>query len=175
MPDLGALIDEINIRPKPLAKGSNLPTVKREPMPMTQKMSLLMLGLVAAALALLLLLPGIYGLPSSKGLVLADVGVVRVVDKDNHTSFQINGKIANTSAKAMKVPTLRISLVDSEGNLLQYWSFLGDMPTIEAHKDVPFATGNLDIRFGSGRRFVAEIGNPLELKLRRKPEPMKPL
>ena len=173
--DLGALIDQINIRQKPIPKHSGLPVIKREPIPLTQKITLLTLGLIAAGLALLIMMPGMYGLPSSKGLVLADVGIVRVVDKDNHASFQLNGKIANMTAGNIKMPALRITLVDSEGNSLQYWNFLGDIPTIEAHKDVPFATGNLDIRFSSGKRFVAEIGNSLELALRRKPEPMKPL
>lgn len=170
LPDLNTLIDEINTRPKAIPKGSNLPVVKKERMPLMHTLSLAALGLITLAIALLLVAPWALGQASSKGLVLADVGIVRVVDKDKHVTFQINGKIANTSAKPMKLPVLRITLVDNDGNSLQFWDFTGDMSDIESHKDVPFATGDLEIRFSKGTRFVAELGSPLELALRRKPQ-----
>lgn len=171
MPDLNTLIEEINARAKPIPKGSNLPVVTKETMPLLQKLTLAVLGIITIGIVLLVSAPWALGLPSSKGLVLADVGILRVVDKDKQVTFQINGKIANTTAKAMKVPVLRITLVDNEGNSLQYWDFSGDIADIEPHKDVPFETGDLDIRFSKGTRFVAELGSPLELALRRKPTP----
>lgn len=168
--DLDSLLDEINARPKPMGKGSNLPVITSEPVPLTLKITALTMGAIAAGLALLVAMPGLYGLPHSKGLALADVGVVREVTKDNHTIFHINGKIANTSTVSMKLPTLRVTLVDNEGTSLQYWDYSGDMSNIEPGKNLPFATGDLDPRFSKGSRFVVEVGNPLELALRRKPE-----
>ena len=172
LPGIDTLIDEINTRAKPIPKGSNVPKIKRKPMPMLHKVSLAVMSLITTALLLLVAKPGVYGVPSSKGLVLADVGILRVSDKDKHISYQINGKIANTTARMMKVPVLRITLVDKDGTSLQYWDFPfpSDIPSLEAGKDVPFATGDLAIRFDKGTRFVAELGSSLELALRRKPQ-----
>ena len=173
LPDLNTMIEEINARPKqrPIPKGSNLPALTKSGLPLIHKLSLAILLLITLGITLLVSAPWALGIPSTRGLVLADVGIVRMADKDKHVSFQINGKIANTSAKSMKVPTLRITLVDAEGNSLQFWDFSGDITDIESHKDVPFATGDLDIRFTKAHKFVAEIGSPLELALRRKPAP----
>jgi len=173
LPDLNTMIEEINARPrvKPIPKGSNLPVAGLPPIPLMHKLTLGGLALATLCAALLWLSPGVFGYPPSKGLVLADVGVVRIVDKDKHLTFQINGKIANTTSKSMNLPVLRVTLVDSEGNSLQFWDFSGEMAAIEPHKDVPFATGELDIRISKGTRFVAELGSPLELALRRKPQP----
>jgi len=167
--DLDKLLDEINARPKPIPKGSNLPKIPLEPATIAQKISTLVLGITAIALVLLMAAPGLFGLPHSKGLVLAEVGIVRVA-KDKYTSYQINGKIANMDTRPKPIPTLRVTLVDAEGSSLQFWDFGGDITEIEPGKNVPFATGDLDIRFSKGSRFVVELGNPLELALRRKPE-----
>ena len=169
LPDLANLIDEINAKPKPIRKGSNVPVVKRAPFPLVPVISLLLMGCFIAVLSIIVITPETLNL-SSKGVVLADVGVVRVSDKDKSTTFKISGRIANTTAKTMKFPLLRITLVDSEGNLLQSWDYSSDIPTIEAHKDVPFDSGDLEIRFSTGKRFVAELGSRLEMALRRKPE-----
>ncbi len=171
LPDLNLLIDEINARPKvkPVPKGSNLPAIPFDPLTLGQKLTLGTFAIAATALFLLWVAPGLYGQPSSKGLVLADVGTLRMADKDKRVSYEINGKIANTTDKSMHVPTLRVTLVDADGASLQYWDFTGDPAAIEPHKDIPFATGELDVRFSKGVKFVAEIGSPLELALRRKP------
>ena len=170
LPDLDSMIDQINARPKPMRRGSNLPVAKKRAMTGGQAFALASLALAAAGLVLLLVAPGMYGQPSSKGLVLADVGIVRMTDKDR-VAYQLNGKIANTTAGSIRVPVLRVTLVDAEGASLQYWDFSGDVAAVEPHKDVPFATGDLDIRFTKGVKFVAELGSPLELALRRKPAP----
>lgn len=167
--DLDKLLDEINARPKPIPKGSNLPKIPFEPASIIQKGFTGFMLIAAIGLVLLIAAPGLLGLPSSKGLVLADVGIIRVA-RDQQTSYQINGKIANMSSVAKTVPTLRVTLVDTEGKSLQYWDFGGDATTIDPGKSIPFATGDLELRFSKGSRFVVEVGNPLELALRRKPE-----
>jgi hypothetical protein len=101
--------------------------------------------------------------------VLADVGVSRV-SEDQKNAFLINGKILNTTNRVMSVPHLRITLVDAEGTSLQYWDYVPGDKTLEPGKDIPFGTDNLDVRFSKATRFVVELGNSLELAMRRKPE-----
>lgn len=172
--ELDSMLEEINTKQKPpkvkpIPKGSNLPVVKKTPLSVVQTLSLAVVGTLALALCILVFMPGLYGLSRSDGLVLADVGVLRVVNKDKHMSFQISGKIANMTDSDSKRPTLRVTLLDNEGTSLDHWDFK-DNAMIEAHKDAPFSTGDLEVRSAKATRFVAELGNPLELALRRKPE-----
>src|SRR5437868_15518828 len=79
LPGLDTLLEEINTQPKPMAKGSNLPKIPRKSGALLQKISVLTAGAAAAALAVLITVPGFVGLSRSQGLALVDVGIVRQV------------------------------------------------------------------------------------------------
>lgn len=167
--NLETLIDQVNIKPKPIPKGSNLPVVKekQKPIPLLLKLSTFTVAAVAAALTILVVQPDLMRLSRSRGLVLADIGIIK--DSGDTRSFHLNGKISNTTDHTMQIPTLRITLVDANGKSLQYWDISGDARIIGPHGVIPFATDNLDVHFDKGTRFVVELGNPLELALRSKP------
>lgn len=167
--DLDQMLNEINQRPKPIPRGSNLPKIPVQPVGVAHKLATVATAGLAVALILLMSMPSVFGFTRSKGLVLADVGILRVANKDS-TSYQLSGKIANASDKPLPVPTLRVTLVDDNGNALQYWDFTGDPAMIKPGKNTPFSTGDLEMRFSKGSRFVVELGNAMELALRRKPE-----
>jgi predicted Zn finger-like uncharacterized protein len=165
--DLDKLLDEINARPKGLPKGASLPALRGQATWM-QKLQTVTAGALALVLALAVIYPQALGMPPSNGLMLADVGIARLADEQTN-AYQITGKISNKTGHPMTVPTLRITLVDDDGNALQYWDFSGSEEPIGPWHTLPFNTGNLAIQLEKGTRFVVEIGSPLELPMRRKP------
>lgn len=168
--DLDKVLDNINARVKarPVPKGSNLPAV-RKGVPGGIKTAAVALTALAASLVVLLFMPAIFGMPPSKGTVLADIALVKLPDKES--AYEISGRIVNLESKPRSAPSLRVMLVDAAGKpLRESWDFSGRGKEIEAGKDVPFYTGPLEIRVVKGARFVVELGSPLELALRRKPE-----
>lgn len=171
--ELDKMLDDINSRPrpkrKPLSKNANLPVLIREKISLGMKISTFTAAILAFLLIAFVTMPGLFGLPRSNGLSLADVGIVKL-STDQHDAYQVSGKMMNTSNKTITVPTLRITLVDGEGNPLQFWDYEGEGKTLEEGQSSAFATGNLEIKFSKATRFVVELGNPLELALRRKPE-----
>ncbi len=169
LPELDKVLGEINAKPKPMAPGSNLPVIRRAVTPLGLRLSAVAAAAIAASLIILAAWPAWLGLPSSTGLALTDVGTVKVTI-DNRLVYEINGKISNTSQTARAVPTLRITLMGESGTALQYWDFAGNGKMLEPGKDIPFTTGNLDVHGDKGARFVLDLGSPLELALRRKPE-----
>lgn len=171
--DLDQMVEQINATPKPIPAGSNLPVVQKQRASWLLITATLTAGMAAAMLALLLGMPRVFGLPSTQGLMLGGISIVKDAD-EKHTSYQINGKIHNTMPIAMKVPTLRITLVDEDGKSLQYWDFGGDIKTIQPLQSIPFTTNDLELHFSKGSRFVVELGNALELGLRRKPGKLSP-
>jgi predicted Zn finger-like uncharacterized protein len=167
--DLKQVLDKINAKPKPIPPGSNLPVVRREATPLSLRLSVAAIAAVAAALLILVIHPGTFGLPASKGLVLADAGLTKL-SVNNHVVYEINGKITNATANLMAVPTVRVTLLDGDNITLKTWDFANKGKTLEAGKDLPFTTGNLEIPSTKAARFSVDLGNPLELALRRKPE-----
>jgi predicted Zn finger-like uncharacterized protein len=160
-------------RPKPIPPGSNLPVIKRPPVSMGTKAAVF--GMLAAAVAMLLLwlAPQTYGYPHSAGFGLAEVNMLSRLD-DKHPenkkpTYEISGKILNTTDHLLTVPVLRITLVDKEGTALQFWDFSEKGATLEGGKSIPFTSGPLDIKFKKADRFVVELGSDIELSLRRKP------
>lgn len=161
-------------QPKPVPRGSNLPVIKHPPVPAGIKAGVAGLAAVAAALALLVFKPGLYGYPPSEGLALAEVNMLSRVD-DKHPEnkrliYEISGKILNTAKETLEVPVLRITLTDKEGTPLQYWDFSEQGRTLEAGKNIPFTTGPLDIKFNQPAKFIVELGNEMELAMRGDPE-----
>jgi predicted Zn finger-like uncharacterized protein len=169
--DLDTMLDSINARPKPIPAGSNLPVVKRPPTGLGLKIGTFSMALAAAGVALLVMVPGLFGYPPSTGLTLTNITMVKQdkADKDKHDTYTISGKIQNATDKTLDVPILRVTLVDSEGSELQYWDFSEKGKTLEGQKAVDFTTGVLELHFSRGAKFVVELGNSMELSLRRKP------
>lgn len=159
---------------KPVPKGSNLPVIKHPPVPIGLKAGAGGLAAIAAALALLVFKPGLYGYPPSAGLALAEVNMLSRID-DSHPEnrrpiYEISGKILNTTDQTLEVPVLRITLTDKKGTPLQYWDFSETGRTLEGGKNIPFTTGQLDIKFNQPSKFIVELGNTMELSMRGKPE-----
>lgn len=165
--DLDTMIGEINAKASPIPAGSNLPVVQQH-ISLAFKASVFVVAAAAAVLALFVAMPKIVGFPHSKGFQIADVNMVKQPG-DKVLAYEISGKIINSTDKTRQIPTIRVTLIDSEGNALQYWDFSDPGKTLEAGKNVPFTTGDLELRFKSGTRFVVEMGNSMELALRRKP------
>lgn len=160
--------------PKPVPRGSNLPVIKHPPVPAGIKAGAGVLAAVAAALALFVFKPALYGYPPSAGLALAEVNMLSRLDdkhpENRHPIYEISGKILNTAEETLEVPVLRITLTDKEGTPLQYWDFSEKGRTLEGGKNIPFTTGPLDIKFNQPSKFVVELGNEMELAMRGKPE-----
>lgn len=166
--DLDKLLDEINARPQGLARGANLPALRGQAT-LARKAAGIAAFIAAALMILAALYPSALGLSPSKGLVLAEVGFAKISEGEEKT-YEITGKISNITGRIIPVPSLRVTLVDDDGNSLQYWDFgPGDSPPIGPWNKLPFNTGSLDVQLSRGTRFVVEIGSPLELHLRRKP------
>lgn len=172
VPDLDSMLGEINahIKAKPIPPGSNLPALKREPMPMGLMLGTIAAAVVAMVFIALTLAPGIAGFPPSEGLALAEVKMLKPSEEEKRKFYEISGKILNTTEDTLEVSTLRVTLIDNEGSSLQYWEFSEPGRMLEPGKDLPFTTGELDVRFNRGKQFVVELGSALELALRRKPE-----
>jgi len=166
--DLDKLLNEINARPKGLAKGANLPAL-RGLATRGQKATALIMFTLATGFGLAAFSPAIIGLAPSKGLILADVGFAKTSEGDKKT-YEITGKISNITGRIIPVPSLRVTLVDDEGSALQFWDFTSNNePPIGPWSKLPFDTGELEAKISRGTRFVVEIGSTLELPLRRKP------
>lgn len=166
--DLDKLLDEINARPKGLAKGANLPALRGQATT-GQKLATISAFIGVAVMALALLHPATIGLAPSKGLMLSEISFTPVGEGDQK-SYEIAGKISNMTGRIIPVPNLRVTLVDDEGKSLQYWDFgSGSTPPIGPWNKLPFNTGSMDVKISKGSRFVVEIGSSLEMPLRRKP------
>lgn len=167
--ELDNVLNEINARPKPIAPGSNLPAV-RKTTPLGIKAATVVLAVAALALLVLWVLPGAFGVPSSNGMVLADVGITKV-KQGNPAAYVIGGQILNTTHQTRTVPTLRITLVNENGAPVSPpWDYSGSGQTLLPGKSIAFTTDSLPARAGQDVRFVVELGSSLELALRRKPQ-----
>lgn len=170
--ELDKLLNEINARPTGLAKGANLPAL-RGMASFSQRMKTFAAAFAALVMILANFSPEWIGIPPSKGLMLTDVGFVKIAG-ESQNAYQITGRISNITGRIMSTPVLRITLVDDEGSSLQYWEFEDDQDNIGPWNKIPFDIGPLEVTFQRGSRFVVEIGSPLEMALRRKPAPVPP-
>lgn len=164
--ELDAMLGEI--KPSEIPKGSNLPVVKPEPAPLGIKIATAVFALAASIVTLIVYFPGMIGYSPSKGLVLADV----TMDKraiEGMTLYEIKGKFLNTTDHIMKLPILRVSLLDKGGSEVRFWEFSEKGATLEPGKDMDFSTGELGVT-ALGEKFVVDLGNRMELTLRRTPQ-----
>jgi len=170
--ELDQMLKELNANPKvvqPIPEGSNLPVIQKPAVSLGLKIGVGVLAAVAATLALFVSMPHLFGIYDSRGLVLADISFNKQPSDDNHAIYQINAQIYNEGIMPKHAPSVRITLIDVDGNALQFWDYPGTGTFLAPGKTSPFVADNLDIPPGKGARFVLELGNPLELALRRKP------
>jgi predicted Zn finger-like uncharacterized protein len=166
--DLDKMLESINVAPKPIPKGSNLP-VRQQPVPAGLKVATFTALAASIILAMLAYTPQWLGIPRSTGLMLGNITLNKIVEEKN-TLYQISGKIVNTTDAPKPLSTLRITLVDNEGTSLQFWDYEGHDQILLPGQFQPFTTDDLELRFSKGTRFVVELGNGMELALRRKPD-----
>ena len=163
--DFDKMIDKVNTSPR--GKGFGMPAVRRAPTPLAIKIAVLATAGVAALLLVLLYHPAFFGFAPTNGLVLADVVMHKQeTDPDDPPAYAIDGKISNKTGDTLRVPVLRITLVDKQGSALQYWEFNEKNKALAPGASIPFSTGALEVRMKSSTRFVMDIGNTLELALR---------
>ncbi len=165
--ELDAMLREATapVEKKPLRRGSNVPAVRGDGVPLGIKLATAVFGLAAALLLLLTIAPSLVGLPPSKGLVLADVTMTKR-EITGMMLYEITGKFHNTTSSAMEVPTLRVTLEDKVAGVVREWITSGDGVMVEPGKTVNFNTGELAVT-SLGDRFVLELGNAKELMMRR--------
>jgi len=168
--ELDAMLEDIKTPPKvaPLKKGANVPALKSETTPMGIKFATASFALIALIMAIFVYTPNLLGYKKSKGLVLTDVTMdFRPIA--GMKLYEIKGKFLNTTNALLSVPILRVSLVDKTGTLVRFWEFSEKGATLGAGKNMDFTTGELGVT-ALGERFIVELGNRLELTLRRAPE-----
>ncbi len=168
--DLSNMVDEINVKPRPIPAGSNLPAVNVAKPSIGLMAGVFALSVTSLTLLLIMLFPTLIGSPPSKPLLLTDVAFNKQLKAGEGTTYEITGNIHNSSDADVMAPVLRVSLVDSTGSAMQYWDFGEEGKIIKAKESMPFTTGGLDMNFKLARKFVVEIGSPLELALRNKPD-----
>lgn len=161
--DFGAMVEQVNI--KPIPAGSRDPVIARKPAPAGIKAATVSLMLVCTALLVLLYYPTLYGYAPTNRLSIEDM-VMRKQEGDDYPLYEINGKITNKSPNTIDVPILRVTLVNGQGDPLQYWEFRERDKTLRSGDFIPFSTGMLEVKQRSANRFIVDIGNPLELALR---------
>ncbi|MEQ1790149.1 MAG: MJ0042-type zinc finger domain-containing protein, partial [Rickettsiales bacterium] len=168
VPDFDDMIGNINATQAPLTAGSNLPA--HLPRTSTKlKIAIAILAILAITLAMLMNMPKLFGIQLSKGFVLADVEV-RKENNDNGNIIEISGNILNTTDTTRQVPNIRVMLIDGENNPLQSWQFRSGGRTLDSKETIPFSTGELDVKFSIAKRFIVDMGTPVELMSRRKPQ-----
>lgn len=170
MAELDAMLGEIKVQstPRPVPKGSNLPARAPAGASWALKIGTGLSAVAAILLALLYFAPGLFGYSPSVGLVLADVSM-QERPIDGMTLYEIKGKILNNSDRTLEIPILNISLIDKQGSEVRYWQFREKGSMLEPGKNTEFTTGELGVT-ALGDRFIVELGNRLELKLRRSPQ-----
>ena len=109
-----------------------------------------------------------FGSPPSTGLALSEVSL-RERPSRSKARFTIEGKIVNSTAEPLAVPTLRIGMLDGEGNLMHSREYSDESkPVIAAGESYEFKAHNLETAFKDKLTyFVIDIGNGGELRLRK--------
>lgn len=114
-------------------------------------------------------LPGIYsllGMPSSQGLVLADIEM-RQRPSRSKARFVVEGKIINTSEEPRVLPILRVAIADKAGNWITSREYEAE-ETLEPGEAYPFKASKLETAFiDRVDHLIVELGNGVELMLRK--------
>ena len=167
--DFDKMLGSINAAAnRSMSCNSNLP-VRRATTSTALKMVVAALFITTVGLSLYMTMPNLFGILPSKGLVLADVKVNKNTDEKAST-VEISGNILNESEEPRIIPKIRIILLDGANNPLQSWEFKSNDATLKPKEIMPFTSGDLNMKFSIAKRFVVDMGTPLELALRRKPQ-----
>lgn len=127
------------------------------------------LAICIVGLSLFIKNPNLLGISSSKGFVLADIKIEKNTD-ENSSIIEVSGNIINTGDEAQKVPNLRMMLLDGSDYPLRSWEFYSGEKILNAKESMPFSSGELNVKFSLAKRLVVDLGTPIELKLRQKPQ-----
>lgn len=168
LPDFDQIIGDINATAKPIPEGSNLPTSIAKT-PTSLKAMVVAMVILAIITGLFILTPGLFGEHPSKGLVITDLEIKKQSDEETSVA-EISGNIMNMGEDERTIPNIRVMLLDGANNPLQSWEFAGDGKKIAKNGVIPFTTGELNIKFTLAKRFVVDLGTPVELAMRRKPQ-----
>lgn len=167
--DFGTVIGNLNAAAnRPMLDGSNLP-VRRPTTSIGLKISVAALLAITVGLGLFMTKPKLFGVSPSKGLVLADVKIQKDTD-EKAGMVEISGNILNVSEEPRTVPNIKVILLDGADNPLQSWEFKSNGETLKPKETIPFTSGELNMKFSIAKRFVIDMGTPMELALRRKPQ-----
>ncbi len=111
--------------------------------------------------------PAWFGYAPTTHIIMSDIALAKQPVNDG-IEYAVSGKLTNITDTQIATPIIRITLVDKNGSPLQYWQPMTP-ESISAKTDLPFTLGPLKTKFTSGDRLIVEIGNSLELALRKKP------
>lgn len=150
-----------------------MPTVSEEavPAPVGLKIAFAACAaamLLAALLAFNIHVPGIAGMlgqQDTSGVKLADVQVREIPSRDK-ARYVVEGKIVNMGEESRAIPTLRIALLDGEGNVMMSREYNADK-TLEPGEDTPFTASKLDTAFKDRlSHILVELGSGAQLMIR---------
>ncbi len=158
----------VEVVEKPLKPGANVPVALPGSAARLAPLMLLNGLLLAAVLTLMVTLykPQWLGISQTSGLALKDIRFDE--QKEGEHGRVILGAIVNTSKQEKILPVIRISLVDEKKTLIKDpWYEPQDQRVLKPDESFSFKTRPLEMEEKGGAHVVVEVGNPLELLLRR--------
>lgn len=134
-----------------------------------------LLGAIAAALAVLVFMPSLLGFEPTSPLTFETVTLNRTghLESDgtrfakSTDTYSVTGVVINKGQETLAMPKLRLTLLDGQGKKLHEWMQSLPGTQIKADERVRFALSDLDMPTVEKARLRIEVGNPLELSLRR--------
>lgn len=164
-------------RMRPIPPGSGLPVVVKPVIPKGLKMGGYVLAASCALMALVAfyqplrdshsLASGLYawlGMYKTEGLALSELQITRI-PSDRRPRIAVTGRVVNESDQERPIPMMRISILDAEDEVTQYWDF--EQAGVIAPRDsMPFKADRLEIRAKDAGKVVVELGNPLQISQR---------
>lgn len=151
-----------------LNAAANLP-IRRPTTSIGLKIAVAALLAITIGLGLFMTMPKLFGISPSKGLVFADVKIQKG-DADREGMVEMSGNILNQSEEPRIVPNIKVILLDGADNPLQSWELKSNGAMLKPKESIPFSKNDLNMKFSIAKRFVIDMGTPLELALRRKPQ-----
>lgn len=108
------------------------------------------------------------GLYATDGLALADIEL-RERPSRSKARFVVEGKIINEAAEPRRIPMLRVSIIDKDGNVMASREYEADDADnlLQPGETYPFKASNLETAFKDKvDHLVVDIGHGTELMLR---------
>ena len=115
-------------------------------------------------------LSGIYrtfGIPSTEGLVFADVTMERERTEGGKTKFVLAGSIRNQGNATREVPIVRVALRNAKGDTIWGRSYHQKDREVKAGDVYPFRITNVETMFANDVKIIkVDMGNSLQLMVR---------